>query len=168
MIARLIGHQYDYGRLFNRTRLANIIARVCGRYPYPGLASPLGVDGMAYVVPDPLVSMTPDRWSVCLGQFADLRDGLVRNDAALIVLPSEIEPKDGGSDEVIPEGDDRPNPLLAGKRVFGAEYETLLDRMRFHAALSNLQPHFHRAMAGDGRGRDDTVAVPRDGIAAFE
>lgn len=170
MINRLIGHQYDYGRLFNRTKLANLIARICGRYPYPGTSHVQHgiLSDLAYVVPDPLVTLTSDRWSVALGQFVDLRDSLIRNDAALIVLPSEIDPKGEGPDEVIPEGDDGTNPKLAGRKMFVAEYEKLLERMKFHTVLANLQPFFYQAMADDAEGRDDTVAVPRDNIAAFE
>ena len=172
MIRRLIGHQYDYGRLYNRTCIANIVARVCGRHPY-SIPDEIDQGDASYSLVDCLIDFTPDKWKKVIGQWYFLRESMVRNDASLIVLPSQIEDDEGtksndDDEELIPEGDEGVNEAVETHADFTKGYAKILDLMKFHYCLRHLQPQFEAAIQnGDIEGVVSLI-IPHDDIVAFE
>ncbi len=176
MIKRLIGHQYDFGRLYNRTCTANIVARVCGRHAYSNEVSEQVVIGsQSYFIPECLVDFTPPKWKKVIAQFVNLRENLLRNDASLTVLPAELDDENEALDDIqlpVPKGDESINMELGCHVDFSKGYESVLDLMKFHTCLSHLQPQFETAiqsgMSAGGGGRSESVVIPRENIIAFE
>mmetsp|Transcript_27899 Transcript_27899/g.48241 ORF Transcript_27899/g.48241 Transcript_27899/m.48241 type:complete len:169 (-) Transcript_27899:136-642(-) len=168
MLHRLIGHQYDYGRLYNHTCISNIVARVCGRHAY---VDPNEVEegDQLYKFADCLVDFSPDKWVKVIGQFQRLRKSMLRNDASLIVLPGKLDDDnersgdDDDADETLPEGDDEINKELESHVDFSTKYIEMLDLMKFHVCLSHLQPQLQTAIEGA-----ESVVIPHDNIIAFE
>ena len=74
MITRLIGHQYPYGRLYNRTCIANITARVCARHPYSVDDELDADDGYNCQLVDCLIDFPPDKWAKIIKQLEDLKE----------------------------------------------------------------------------------------------
>lgn len=174
MIERLIGHQLDYGRLFNRTSIANIISRIGGRHAY-AVPDDEMEDDSYQPLPDCLVDFPPKKWNRVLDKFEELRDSLIKMDATFIVLPSELESAKG-SDEY--DDDDWPEPndeineeLVDSHDEFTRGYDKMMDWIKFHACLSHLQPQFEMAIqkgsTGDGAA-EESVVIPHDNILAFE
>lgn len=176
MMRRLIGHQYDYGRLYNRTCIANIVARVCGRRAYGSNHDDDHTsteEGDNYKLAEQLIDFAPSKWKKVIHQFTHLRDSLVRNDASLIVLPGEITEDDGGAgdgdnDEFIPQNDDGVNEAVASRQEFSKEYARMLDCMKFHACLSFIQPRLDKAIQSGSIEGVESVAIPHEDIIAFE
>ena len=179
MIHRLIGHQYDYGRLYNRTCIANLVARICGRYPY---TVPDEIDEQegdrTYHLVDCLVHFTPDKWKKVMDQFVSLRESLLRNDACLIVLPAELEndhhgqrPKNEDEKEeegLLPEANDNVNEALENHADFTKGYQRMMDLIKFHTCLSHLQPDFEDAIQKGEDTGTESVSIPYENIVAFE
>lgn len=175
MINRLIGHQYDYGRLYNRTCTANIIARVCGRYAYSSEDSEQFVIGnQTYFIPECLVEFTPPKWERIIAQFENLRGNLLRNDASLTVPPAELDDNNEALEDdqlPIPENDDSVNMEMDCHDDFAKGYENVLDLLKFHTCLSHLQPQLDTAVQSSGMGGGggaESVVIPRESIVAFE
>lgn len=170
MITRLIGQQMDYGRLYNRTCMANIVSRITGRYPYEVPVEEMEEDDQAYQMEGCLVDFTPDKWKKCICMFENLREGMVRNDAALIVLPSQFVNADDRQvdDSDIPDADDNVNEAVNKHVDFQKGYKKLMDLMKFHACLSHLQPHFEKAIQKGSAEGVESVVIPHDNIVAFE
>jgi len=165
MLHRLIGHQYDYGRLYNHTCISNIVARVCGRHAYV-IPDEVEEGGKLYQLADCLVDFTPDKWKTVIGQFQRLRESMLRNDASLIVLPSKLDDDNerlGDADETLPESDDEINEELESHTDFSKKYIKMLDLMKFHMCLSHLQPQLETAIQGA-----ESVVIPHDNIIAFD
>lgn len=172
MIGRLIGEQYDYGRLYNRTCVANMVARLCGRHAYqvPSDGSEVRGDKSSYHLRDCLVEFTPRKWEKVIDQFQELRTSLLRTDATFMVLPSELETKGGkdGEDEYMqPESDDGMDEVMESHDDFSKWYNKMLDMMRFHACVSHLQPQLEGALQESEEG-GESVVISRDDIVAFE
>eukprot|EP00584_Thalassiosira_punctigera_P026716 CAMPEP_0172578686 /NCGR_PEP_ID=MMETSP1067-20121228/138862_1 /TAXON_ID=265564 ORGANISM="Thalassiosira punctigera, Strain Tpunct2005C2" /NCGR_SAMPLE_ID=MMETSP1067 /ASSEMBLY_ACC=CAM_ASM_000444 /LENGTH=155 /DNA_ID=CAMNT_0013371385 /DNA_START=189 /DNA_END=653 /DNA_ORIENTATION=+ len=114
IVRRLITYEYNFGRMYNRTCITNIVSRVCGRHAY---AMPDEVDArfQPHQLRDCLVDFTPRKWKTTIFQFGKLRESLLRNDASLIILPSQIEenrvcePQRDGDDEDTPLEDEEIN-----------------------------------------------------------
>jgi len=168
MIHRLIGHQYDYGRLYNRTCVANLVARVCGRYAYLMPDEEIEEGDQSYNLVDCLVDFTSDKWSKVIVQFEHLRESMLRNDASLIVLPSKLDDEngDGDSEELLPEGDEEINEELASHAYFSEGYTKMLDWLKFHTCLSHLQPQLETAIQKGSSA--ESVVIPHDNIVAFD
>jgi hypothetical protein len=170
MVNRLLGYQLAYGCLYNRTCVANIISRVCARHPYE---VPDEIEGK-WQLADRLVDISPRKWKMIADQFEKLRTDMLRNDAALVVLPSEMKDDDEKlsdsheeGEEPLPEEDDSVNEALESHADFNANYEMMMDRVKFHHCLSHLQPELATAIRMSPN-RRDSVVVPRDNIIAFE
>lgn len=176
MIKRLIGHQYDFGRLYNRTCTANIVARVCGRHAYSNEEDePIVIGNQSFFIPECLVDFNPPKWKKVIAQFANLRENLLRNDASLTVLPAELDDENEALDDdqlAIPKGDESINMDLGCHTDFSKEYENVLNLMRFHLCLSHLQPQLETAIQSgtktSGGGGVESVVIPRESIIAFE
>ena len=167
MLNRLIGHQYDCGRLYNYTCISNIVARVCGRHAYV-MPDEFEEGDKPYQLADCLVDFPPGRWEMLIVQFERLRESMLRNDASLIVLPGKLDDDsersgDDDADETLPEGDDEINEELESHIDFSKKYMQMLDLMKFHTCLSHLQPHLETAIEGA-----ESVVIPHDNIIAFE
>ena len=175
MIHRLIGNQYDYGRLYNRTCVANLVARVGGRHSYvvPDQIEVQEGDQSCHLV-DCLVHFTPDKWKKIMDQFADLRESLLRNDACLIVLPTELDGRSKNDDDeedqegLIPEENDSVNETLEKHADFTKGYHRMMDLIKFHTCLSHLQPDFETAIQNGDDAGAESIAIPYDNIVAFE
>ena len=175
MIHRLIGNQYDYGRLYNRTCVANLVARVGGRHSYvvPDEIEVQEGDQSCHLV-DCLVQFTPDKWKKIMDQFAVLRESLLRNDACLIVLPTELDGRSKNDDDeedqkgLIPEENDSVNETLEKHADFTKGYHRMMDLIKFHTCLSHLQPDFETAIQNGEDLGAESVAIPYDNIVAFE
>ena len=167
MIRRLIGFQYPYGRLYNRTCIANIVSRVCARHPYE---IPDEIEIWDEQLDDCLVDLTPVKWQSILDQLQKLRDSMLRNDAALVVLPSELGDDDELVDEgPLPEEDDGVNEAHESHADFNATYDEMVARVKFQLCLSHLQPMLHTAMRKSSIvGGSESVVIPHDNIVAFE
>jgi hypothetical protein len=169
MIMRLIGYQYPYGRLYNRTCIANIVSRVNARHPY---VIPDEIERDDYLV-DCLVDLSPDKWQRIIRQLENLRATMLRTDASLVVLPSELDdnnkPVEDREGEVpLPEEDDSINEALESHADFNANYEKLMDLLKFHLCLSHLQPQLHMAIQASSIVGAESVVIPHDNIIAFE
>ena len=172
MIRRLIGFQYPYGRLYNRTCIANIVSRVCARHPYE---IPDEIELWDERLVDCLVDLTSFKWQSILDQFQGLRDSMLRNDAALVVLPSELDDDDTideglrAGEELLPEQDDSANETLESHTDFYVNYDEMLNRVKFHMCLSHLQPMLHTAIRKSSiAGGSESVVIPHGNIVAFE
>jgi hypothetical protein len=172
MIRRLIGFQYPYGRLYNRTCIVNIVSRVCARYPYE---VPDEIESWDERLVDCLVELNPVKWQRLIDQFQQLRDSMLRNDAALVVLPSELDDDDElveghrEGEEPCPEEDDGVNEALESHANFNANYVKMMDWLKFHLCLSHLQPMLHTAIRKSSIvGGSESVVIPHDNIVAFE
>ncbi len=169
MINRLIGHQYDFGRLYNRTCSANIVARVCARHAYTCEENEHLVGNQSYYISECLVDFDPQQWKKVIAQFVDLRENLLRNDASLTVLPSELDDENEaieGAQLPIPDADESINMALGCHIDFSKGYENVLDLLKIHACLSHLQPMLETAIqTGSGT---ESVVIPRENIIAFE
>ncbi|KAL9180091.1 hypothetical protein ACHAXT_008061 [Thalassiosira profunda] len=165
MIRRLIGEQYDYGRLYNRTCIANLVARLCGRHAYR-IPSQVEEGDKSYHLADCLVEFTPKKWKNVMDQFQRLRGSMLRNDAAVVVYPSELGEDDEEVDDdyTPPETDEEIDEVLASHDDFSKWYNKMLDMMRFHACMSHLQPQLEGALQ-EGESRS---SYPRDAIVAFD
>lgn len=179
MVKRLIGHQYNYGRLYNRTCIANIVARVCARHPYPidDNSDEEEDDGYNYRLSDCIVDWSSDKWEKIITQFESLRQGLLRNDAARLVLPAEFGDEDKEEeeeeDDEAPAQDDSVNPLLESSKEFGDNYTALLDLMKFHMCLSHIRsPQFEDMMKkgsdGDEKKAGSPVFISHDDTVALK
>ena len=173
MIYRLIGSQYDYGRLYNRTIISNVVARVCGRHAYTTDDDEgEGGERTTYKLADCLVDFTPKKWKKVIDQLECLRESLLRNDAALIVLPAQLEDEHGNrdddDDEIIPEADESVNEELEARDEFTREYDKMVGLMQFHLCLSHLQPHLDTAIQKGSIEGAESVVIPHDNIIAFE
>ena len=127
----------------------------------------------SYSLVDCLIDFTPDKWKKVIGQWEFLRESMVRNDASLIVLPSQIEDDEGtksndDEDELIPEGDEDVNEAMDSHADFTRGYAKILDLMKFHACLSHLQPQFESAIQNGDTEGVESVVIPHDNIVAFE
>lgn len=172
MIRRLIGHQYDYGRLYNRTCIANIVARVCGRHAYVVPDKEMEQGDQSYHLVDCLVDCSPEKWKKVILQFQYLRESLLRKDATLIVLPCELDDDEEGEEEMketedIPKDDDEINEELESHADFTKGYTKLMDLIKFHTCLSHLQPQLETALEKGSEGAE-SVVIPHDDIVAFE
>lgn len=174
MIERLIGHQFDYGRSFNRTIVANLITRIGGRYAYAVPDDELEhEDYQSAPYEDCLVDFTPQKWNRVLVKFEQARDSLIRIDATFIVLPSELVDAKG-SDEY--DEDDKPQlndeineKLVESHDEFTKGYDKMRDWIKFHACLSHLQPQFEMAIQkGSVDGAEESVVIPHENIIEFE
>lgn len=172
MVKRLIGHQYPYGRLFNRTCIANMIARICARQPYSVNDDSDVDDRYNFQLSDCLVDWAPDKWKTVIVQFENLRESLLRKDAALIVLPGEVslddDDKEKEDEEPPPMEDDDVNPSLASAMEFVDSYSNLLNLMEFHMCLSHIQPQFENAIQKGSFAVEEAVVIPHEDIVAFE
>jgi hypothetical protein len=147
--------------------IANIIARVFARHPYV-IPDEIEREGQ---LADCLVDLSPDKWSKIADQFKSLRESMLRNDAALLVLPFELDNKDKTVDhpeEMIPEEDDSINEALESHVDFEANYEVMMDRVKFHQCLSHLQPQLATAIRSSRIVGAESVVIPHDNIIAFE
>eukprot|EP00578_Thalassiosira_sp_NH16_P007264 CAMPEP_0181126696 /NCGR_PEP_ID=MMETSP1071-20121207/27779_1 /TAXON_ID=35127 /ORGANISM="Thalassiosira sp., Strain NH16" /LENGTH=582 /DNA_ID=CAMNT_0023212339 /DNA_START=166 /DNA_END=1914 /DNA_ORIENTATION=- len=173
LIRRLIQHQYDYGRLFNRTCVANMVARVCARHAYEVPEETEG-NGKSCIILDCLVDFPANKWKKVIVQFECLRGSMLRNDASLIVLPSKItddkKGRSGGdeSEELTPEPDEEVNEELESRTVFSKGYTKMLEWMKFLACLSHLQPQLERAIQKGSIEGAESVVIPHDNIIAFD
>ncbi|KAL7551416.1 hypothetical protein ACHAWF_017653 [Thalassiosira exigua] len=172
IIRRLIGHQYDYGRLYNRTCIANIVSRLCGRHAY---VKPKKVaEGYRpHQLLECLVDTTAEKWKKIMVQFELLRESMLQNDAALFVLPAELDDDDGNgrsgsdSEEFPPEEDDEVNEERASHIAFTEGYENMMALMKFHTCLSHLQPYLETAIQTGSASGAESVVIPRENIIAF-
>ena len=169
-MTRLIGHQFPYGRLYNHTCIANIIARVCARHPYSVDDVSHADDGYNCQLADCLLDFQPEKWKKIIMQFEDLRKSLLRNDATFIVLPGEMndEDEDDPTEDDAPSSDDSVNPLLKSSEEFTHTFNKVLDSMKFHMCLSHIQPQFENAMQKGSFSDEEAVVIPHDNIVAFE
>lgn len=175
MINRLIGHQYDFGRLYNRTCSANIVARVCARHAYNCEENEHLVGNQSYYISECLVDFDPKKWKKVIAQFVNLRENLLRNDASLTVLPSELNDENEaleGGQLPIPDADESINMALGCHVDFSKGYESVLNLMKFHTCLSHLQPQLETAIQSGttacGGGIAESVVIPRENIISFE
>lgn len=163
MVERLIGKQYDHGRLYNRTIIANVVGRICGRHAY---ADPDEVPQDDDQTPsDCLIDFTPTKWKKSIDQFESLRESLIQNDASMIILPSKV---DENGEEDLPEGDGGINEAHESHPDFSKEYDKMLDRMKFHMCLSHVRPQLETAIQKDSMESADSVVIPHDDIVAFD
>lgn len=171
MINRLIGHQYDYGRLYNRTFTANIVARVCGRHAYAQQSNEEEkgqVGNQSYFLTDCLVDFSPQKWKKVMVQFENLRENLLRKDASLLVLPAELNDDNEALEELLPTGDESINTMLESHADFSRGYEEVLTLMKFHTCLSHLQPQLETSIQSATTRGAEPVVIPRANILAFE
>lgn len=169
MVKRLIGHQFPYGRLYNRTFIANVAARVCARQPYSNDDAFDADDVHKFQLGDCLVDFTPDKWKKVMTQFEDLRNSLLRKDAALMVLQLCDDDEDAGdTEDEVPSFDDSVNPLLESSKEFTQSYDEVLDLMKFHMCLSHIQPQFEEVLQNGSSADKEAVVIPNDDIMAFE
>ncbi len=170
MMRRLIGNQYPYGRLYNRTLIANIIARVCARHPYSVDDVSDADDGYNCQLIDCLVDINPQKWKKIIVQLEELRTSLLRKDASLLVLPVELSDDHDveDSDDEPFWGDDSVNPLLASSKEFTDFYNKILDSMKFHMCLSHIRLPLEDAMQKGSFTDEEAVVIPHDDIVAFE
>lgn len=165
LIDRLIRDQSPYGRLYNFTCIANIVARVCARHPYEIPDEPSMYDNQ---LTDCLVDFQPDKWLKVINQFLDLRESLLRNDATLLVLPCEYDANNKPLNEQLPpDEDDNINEHLECIVDFNTNYDNMLDRMKFHLCMSHLQPQLHNAIQRSSINGAESVVIPHDNIIAF-
>lgn len=164
---RLIGHQYDYGRLYNRTIVANVVGRMCGRHAY---AIPDDEEGFDHTMKDCLVDFTPDKWEKVLKQVEYLRSQLLRNDASIVVLPGECQDEDADDEdeEHVPDEDMGVNRRLEANAAFSRDYDKILGLMKFHQCLSHLQPRLEDAIQNGSAKGTESVVIPHDDIVAFK
>lgn len=176
IVKRLIGHQYPYGRLYNRTFIANVTARICARQPYSNDDASDEDDNHKCQLEDCLVDFTPEKWKKVIEQFESLRESLLRKDAALLVLQyyDGDEDSDKMEDEV-PSCDESVNPLLESSKEFTQSYNKVLDWMKFHMCLSHIQPQFEKALQKGSLSEQkgafadkEAVVISNDDILAFE
>ena len=170
-MVRLIGNQYAYGRLYNRTCIANITARVCARHAYPVDDASDADNGYNYRLQDYLVDFSPEKWKKIIAQFKDLRESFLRNDASLLVLPEELTDGDSesGAESEVPFDDDSENQTLASLDEFTNKYDEILDAMKFHMCLSHTALQKVLFSGHTGSSTDEEAAViPLDDILAFE
>lgn len=165
MIHRLIGTQYEYGRLYNYSTLANIIARVCGRYAYHGD----GDEGDEIQLTDYLIDFDLPRWEKVINQLDRVRDSLIRKDASFTLLPTEIVDvpgADADNEEVIPswipEANDEINEEMESSEAFSELFLEMRDWIKFHACLSCVQPQFQNAL------KNGTDVISMENIAKLE
>ena len=161
MIHRLIGKQYEFGRLYNYTQLANMAARVCARYAYDGDEH----HEDKFQIYGPLIGFDPQRWETVIEQFVSMRDSLVRKDASVCCFPTEIQEEVGATEEdenMIPDEDDEVDEEKASNDAFSESFDQMKDWIKFHACLSHIQPHFENAM------QEGTGVIPTENIVAFE
>ena len=168
MMQRLIRSQHDYGRLYNRTIITNIVARVCGRHPY-AIPDDVEEGAPARHYDGCLVDFDAARWDLIRRQLQQLRDCLLRRDAAWTVLPFPRELEGAGAregedddrdEEAAPEPDDEIDEALASHVDFTESYAAVSNLIKFHFCLSHLQPHPHTIVQGA-----DSVTVHPDSIA---
>eukprot|EP00581_Thalassiosira_minuscula_P013882 CAMPEP_0183736140 /NCGR_PEP_ID=MMETSP0737-20130205/48588_1 /TAXON_ID=385413 /ORGANISM="Thalassiosira miniscula, Strain CCMP1093" /LENGTH=559 /DNA_ID=CAMNT_0025970073 /DNA_START=81 /DNA_END=1761 /DNA_ORIENTATION=+ len=161
LIDKLIGAQYGYGRLYNRTCIANMVSRICARYAYemPDEIEE-SYESCQKQLEGCLIDYTPHRWDLLVYQFESLRESMLRNDATLTVLPSL-----GKNEELegLPEDDESMNEALESHADFTKGYKKILNLMKFHACLSHLQPYLENAIRGE-----ESVVIPNENIIAFE
>ena len=160
MIHRLIGQQYEYGRCYNYTTVANMCARICGRYAYykEGQDDSIELNGR-------LIDFESEKWIQVMNQFVKLRGSLIRKDASITVLPTEIEGILGADEEdedLIPDENDEIDNAVESSDAFSESFEQMRSWLKFHACMSNIQPQFDNALQGG------TDVIPLKSIVAFE
>lgn len=160
MIHRLIGTQYEYGRLYNYSTLANLVARVCARRAYHG------DDENEIQLTDRLIDLDVPKWEKIIKQLTDVRDSLLRKDASLTLLPTEIAGTPGADvsddEDWLPSANDEVNEELETSEAFSESFLQMKDWLKFHACLSCIQPQFHNAL------NNGTDVIPLENIANFE
>jgi len=162
MINRLIGKQYDFGRLYNYSNLANMVGRICGRHAYHNQKQD---EEDEYQLQDHLIDFSHEKWEKVIKQFEASRNNLIRRDAAVTVLPTEIEEISGADEEdedLIPSSNDEINPELESSGVFNESFSQMKDWIKFHACLSYIQPQFDNAI------QNGTDVMPRKSINNFK
>lgn len=161
MVHRLIGNQYPYGRLFNYTTAANLVGRICGRHAYHGEE---GDDDECQLL-SRLVDFDLAKWETVIDQLVRLRDSLIRKDAKIIVLPTELEEIPGADEEEveeIPDENEEIDTEIESNEAFTTSFLQMKDWLKFHACLSCIQPQLETAM------NDGTDVIPKENIAKFE
>mmetsp|Transcript_32037 Transcript_32037/g.64338 ORF Transcript_32037/g.64338 Transcript_32037/m.64338 type:complete len:616 (-) Transcript_32037:223-2070(-) len=168
IMVRLIGAQYDWGRLYNRSTIANMVGRVNARYAYELPSDENIYGGPAFKLQDCLVDLTPDKWAKLIGQFEAVRNSLLRRDASAIVLPSEIDinGEEVEEEDSSPGNDPTIDDKFANRIEFNEDFENMMDTLKFNMCLSHIQPHLHNAVENDVR-EVESVAVPPEHIASF-
>ena len=178
MVTRVIGHQFPYGRLYNNTCMANIVARVCARQPYSNDDAP-DADGYYLHLVDCLVDLPAEKWKKVISQFEELRNSLLRQDAALLVLPEELCDEDynngGDTQDELPPENDSVNPSLESAKEFTQTYDNVLQSLKFHMCLSHIRPQFEKALQTgsfseqkESLADEESVVISYDDIMAFE
>eukprot|EP00804_Cyclotella_cryptica_P009519 CCRYP_006247-RA/>CCRYP_006247-RA protein AED:0.03 eAED:0.03 QI:441/1/1/1/0.5/0.66/3/112/508 len=164
MVHRLIGKQYDFGRLYNYTSLANSVARICGRRAYYTTNGNEEDNAFAPQLHDRLIDFDPEKWQKVMNQFVGLRESLIRRDASFIVLPTEIDDVQGADEEdpdMYPDEDDEVDPERESMDAFSVFYIQVKDLIKFHTCLSCVQPQLDNAI------RKGTDVIPLENIAAL-
>lgn len=98
---------------------------------------------------------------------------MLRNDATLTVLPCEIDDDEKAVDhpegeDMIPSEDDSVNEALESHADFNANYEMMMDRLKFHQCLSHLQPQLATAIQSSPIAGAESVVISHNTIIAFE
>ena len=165
MVHRLIGKQYDFGRLYNYTSLANSAARICGRQAYYNMDGKEETNTCTPQLPDRLIDFDPEKWGKVMKQFIGLRESLIRRDASFIILPTEIDAIQGADEEdpdMYPDEDDEVDPERESLDAFSGSYIQVKNLINFHSCLSCVQPQFDNAI------RKGTGVIPLENIVALQ
>ncbi len=146
--------------------MANIVARVCARQPYSN--DDPNADGYYLHLVDCLVDLPAEKWKKIITQFEELRNSLLRRDAALLVLPDEVYDDSnnrGGTQDELPTESESVNPSLESSQEFTQTYDKVLQSLKFHMCLSHIRPQFEKALRTSD---DEAVVMSHDDIMAFE